>query len=61
MYPEQFFQMVMRGDWIKLVGIFCLLLLTTPTLFPSKYPATLRLVVPVGGTIVHMVWLSKGE
>ena len=45
--------MSMRGDWIKLVGIFWLLVLTTLTLFPDKYPATLRLVLPVGGTIVQ--------
>ena len=53
--------MVMRGDWIKLVGIFWLLVLTTVALFPKIFPATLQLVVSVGDTIEKIVLLSKEE
>ena len=55
--PAQFFQMFIRGDCLKLFGIFWLMLLTTLTLLPNKYPATL----PVGWAIVQMVFQRKSK
>ena len=52
-----FFQMFIRGDCLKLVGIFWLMLLTTLSLLPNKYPTTL----PVGSAIVQMVFQRKSK
>ena len=49
--------MFIRGDCLKLVGIFWLMLLTTLSLLPNKYPTTL----PVGSAIVQMVFQRKSK
>ena len=54
--------MFLRGDWIKLGGIFWLLLLTAVALFPHEYPATLQVSEPVGQNLTGRAeWKAKAK